>query len=277
MQLWVIVRVFWRAVIPNGGKRGVGRKYGSADNARIKLYPCFIVLQWQYSVNLTVTHAFEFLWTYTDVSVFHISQRCRCVIVWMLMIHITGTIKKETCCCTCARLLLSLTFSSVARCTNHSLGWCWYTPVNGPTMKAFYTVAVCVYRVHSHLHWKNTCKAEGFSGDSEVIQKHWEQRCKCFSKYCWCIERSASATLLQSNWELSHFLRPLLNNKALMPFSFKFNTVGSFLKIFEPTQSQSEDKTAFSNLEIRLAKDNSWNTTKTCFGPFKQRDVFLKM
>lgn len=157
MQLWVIVWVFWRTVIPNGGKRGVGRKYGSVDNARIKLYTCFIVLQWQYSVNLTVTHAFEFLWTYTDISVFHISQRCRRVVVWMLMIHIT--IKKETSCCTCARLLLSLTFNSVARCTNHSLGWCWYTPV-----KAFYTVAVCVcvsctfsFTLKEHLQSRGFC------------------------------------------------------------------------------------------------------------------------
>lgn len=38
---------FWEGSDTKRRKKSVGRKYGSADNAGIKLYPCFIVLQWQ--------------------------------------------------------------------------------------------------------------------------------------------------------------------------------------------------------------------------------------
>lgn len=141
-------------------------------------------------------------------------------------------------------------------------------------------VCLCVYRVHSHLHWKNTCKAEGFTGDSEVIQKRWEQRCKSFSKYCWCVERSASATLLQSNWELSHFFKAPFKQQSSNALLFLIQYCGQFLENLwtnpEILWSQSEDKTAFSNLEMRLEKIIPEIQQKTCLGPFEQRNVFLK-
>lgn len=172
------------------------------------LYPCFIVVQWQYSVNLTVVHAFEFLCTRTDIQALHISRRCRLV---------TGVNADDSHLQSRGRRVCCHWHSAALNAVQTV--WCWYTSVNSLTRKAFLYSGVCVCvcvlsAVYILVNIEQTPEKQKVSlasvGSVETAES---ANVKSFGKYRWRAGRRVGHFAAVS-LRISHFLKaPLKKEK----------------------------------------------------------------